>query len=220
VELDPNNPEAHVAMGAAYLQSNRSDDAIAELLAALMIDPRRTSAAAALGQAYLRTGDYAGAAAAARRAVTGDPTLAEARYTLATSLARLGRADEAKQEFARYQGMLAEAQANRRRDFELAKLMRDVRDSVGRGDLDDAIARLRDAILIKPDDGALHVSLGLFLRESGRLPEAAASLEQALALNADPGLHRHLAEIYADLGRPEDAARHRAVVDGGRADAR
>lgn len=213
VALDPNNPDAHTALGATYLELNRRDEAVAEFLAALMIDPQRTSAAAALGQAYLRMGDYADAAAAARRALDHDSRHAGARYTLATALSRLGRLDESKEEFDRYRQMLTDAQAGRLRDFEVGLLMRDVRESVDRGALDEAIARLREAILLKPDDAALHVSLGLFLRETGRPADAIESLERALTLNADREVHLYLADIYTAQGQIGDARAHRDMYE-------
>jgi len=213
VEVNPNNPDAHVELGETYLDLDRDDEAIAEFLAALMIDPRHTNASAALGKAYLRLGDYADAEAAARRAVALDRTHLEARYTLAAALVRLGRTEEGKQELERYRQMQADAEASRRREYEMTALMRAVAESTGRGAYDEAAARLREAIRIKPDDAALHVSLGLALRNAGRLAEAVEPLERALTLNAGPEVHRHLADLYAALGRPDESQRHRALYE-------
>jgi len=207
VDLNPNNADAHIALGETCLELDRDSEARAEFLAALMIDPRRTDAYAPLGRSYLRTGDYAAAEVAARRAVELDPTLVEARYTLATSLVRLGRTAEGTRELERYQQMQLEAEARQRREYELAALTRAVAESIGRRDYEDAAAKLREAIRLKPEDPALYDSLGLVLGNIGRLAEAIAAFEQALTLNADPVVHQHLAKVYAASGQPDDARR-------------
>lgn len=217
--LDLNNPQAHVDLGSLYLTENRTDEAVVELLAAVLVDPRDTAAYAALAQAYVRSGDFAGAEAAARRAVTLNDTHAGARYALATALARQGDAEAATREFDRYRQMLADAQTNRRRDFEVNVLMRDVRESLGRDALDDAIAQLRAAVRLKPDDAALSLSLGVFLMNAGRYREATGLLEGADRLGAGPDVHRYLADAYTAMGRLREAKEQRDLFDRERASA-
>jgi tetratricopeptide (TPR) repeat protein len=213
VDLSPNNADAHIALGEAYLKVDRGSEAQVEFLAALMIDPRRTDAYAPLGRAYLRMGDYADAEVAARRAVELDPTQVEARYTLATSLVRLGRTDDGTRELERYRQMQADAEASQRREYEVAALMRAVAQSIGRRAYEEAAARLRDIIRLKPTDPGLYDSLGLVLGNAGRLADAIEAFERALTLNGDPEVHRHLANAYTASGRPGDAQRHREQYD-------
>jgi tetratricopeptide (TPR) repeat protein len=213
VDLNPNNAAAHVALGETYLELGRDSEAQAEFLAALMIDPQRVDAYAPVAQAYLQVGDYLNAELAARRAVELDPTRVEARYTLATSLVRLGRTDEGKRELEQYREMQAEAEVIRRREYEVTALLRDVAQSIGRGAYAEATATLREAIRLKPNDPALHVSVGLVLGKAGRLAEAIASFEQALKLNAGPEVHRHLSDVYTAAGRPDEARRHRDLYE-------
>jgi tetratricopeptide (TPR) repeat protein len=213
VELNPNNPDAHLELGETYLRLDRNHEAMAEFHAALMIDPRHAHAYAVLGQAYHRLGQYAEAVLAARRAVALDPTQPDARYTLATSLIRLGRTDEGTQQLETYRQMQAEAEAGRRREYALTALMREVTESAGRGAYDEAAARLRAAIQLEPDEAALHVSLGISLRNAGRLDEAIGAFERAVTLNAGPDVHRYLADVNAALGRSDEARRHRALFE-------
>jgi tetratricopeptide (TPR) repeat protein len=121
--------------------------------------------------------------------------------------------DEGKRELERYRQMRAEAEIERRREFEVTALLRAVTQSMGRGDYEDAAARLRDAIGLKPGDPALHVSLGLVLGNAGRLPDAIEAFERALKLGADLEVHRHLFNAYTALGRPGDAQRHRELYE-------
>jgi tetratricopeptide (TPR) repeat protein len=217
VEISPNDADAHLDLGQAYLQLDLKGEAEAEFLMALMIDPQRTEAYAALGQAYLRAGAYSDAELASRRAVTLDPAHVEARYTRATALVRLGRTDEGKRELERYEQMQADAEANRRREYEVAALVREVAQHVSRGAYVEAAARLEQALALKPRDPALHVSLGLALGNAGQLAGAARHLEQAVTFGAGPDAHRHLADVYTALGRPDDARRHRALYENQRA---
>ena len=213
VDLDPNNADAHIELGKAYLEQDRGSEAQAELLAALMIDAQRTDTYAVLAQANIRVGNHADAELAARRALEFDPMRVEAQYALATSLIRLGRIDEGKKELERYQQMRAEAEANRRREFQVTALLRDVTQSIGRGAYEEAASQLNRAILLKPADPALRVSLGLVLGNAGRLPEAIAAFEQALTLKADPEVHQHLSDVYTALGQSDEARRHRELYE-------
>ena len=97
-------PAAHHELAEMYFRLGRLDEALAEFTVALMIDPRRADSHVGVGAgaAAARDGCEA-AAAAARRAAELDPTHKEARYVLATSLLRLGRADEGKRELQEYQ---------------------------------------------------------------------------------------------------------------------
>jgi tetratricopeptide (TPR) repeat protein len=213
VDLSPNSAAAHIALGETHLELGRDSEAQAEFLAALMIDPQRGDAYAPLAQSYLQMGDYLNAELAARRAVELDPTRVEARYTLATSLVRLGRTDEGKRELELYRQMQVDAEGSRRRELEVTALLRDVTQSIGRGAYVEAAATLEEAIRLKPNDPALHISLGLVLGNAGRLAEAIESFEQALKLNAGPDVHRHLADVYTASGRPADAQRHRDLYE-------
>ncbi len=213
VALAPNDVEARLALGAACLETGDEEGAATELLAALLIAPGDVEANAALAQAELRLGHHDGAVAAARRALAADPDHAAALYVLATALARRGSAGEAQVAFARYRRMLDEAQIARRQDLELDVLLRRAREEATRGAIDEAVASLRAGMALRPEDPALHVSVGLLLLSGGRPGEAVVALEEALALGAGPGMHEHLAAAYDALGRREDARHHQEIFE-------
>ncbi len=75
-------------------------------------------------------------------------------------------------------------------------------------DREKIIAAFERAARLKPDDPRPHASLGQAYFESGRLKEAAAELEKALALDSEntTALYQ-LGLLYRDLGRPEDSGK-------------
>lgn len=113
--LSPNDPVIHRELAAAYAAAGKTDDAFAELVAALLIDPRNADALTAVGQFLLETDRAADAIAVLNRAVAADPGKAEAHYALAMALARAGRAEDAARQFERFERLSRDALQQRRR---------------------------------------------------------------------------------------------------------
>ena len=66
------------------------------------------------------------------------------------------------------------------------------------------------ALELAPDVATTHTALGLVLAQQGRLAEAVAELERAVALDATDGVaYGYLADLYLALGRETEAARAR-----------
>jgi len=64
----------------------------------------------------------------------------------------------------------------------------------------------RRALELAPNIATIHTSLGLVLARQGRLEEALAELERAVALDAtDSTAYRYLADLYRMLGQEEKA---------------
>jgi CRISPR-associated protein Csy1 len=85
-------------------------------------------------------------------------------------------------------------------EIELASLHQRV------GDVDAAIACLRNAVAIKTDNTAAHKNLAALLASSGRLDEAHAALERAIAANPnDAGLHVRLSSMQSQRGEADAA---------------
>jgi Flp pilus assembly protein TadD/SAM-dependent methyltransferase len=85
----------------------------------------------------------------------------------------------------------------------------------GEGRLDDAAARYRAAIALKPDHAAAHMNLGNILVQQRRLPEAIDSYRRVLALEPrSPIAHYNVANVLAQQGRWAEAeASYRAAID-------
>jgi tetratricopeptide (TPR) repeat protein len=207
VELQPNDAGAHQDLGDTYARLGRDDEALAEFSVALLLEPRRTAAFAAIAQVRLRNGAYEDAAAAARRAVDLDPAHAQAHYTLGTALLRLGNADEGQRELETFQRLQTELAAARARDLELGGLRREASVSSAAGDHQKAVALLRRALEIAPNEMVSHLNLGIALMLAGQPVEAIERFNRALALNGPDEIHQRLAQAYAAVGRNDDSRR-------------
>jgi len=126
VEANLNDPEAHKRLAGTFMLQGLTDEAFAELVAALLIDPQDARAHAGIGQILLNTGRHDEAIPALRRAVELSADYTEARYALATALMRAGRTQEAAREFDRVEQLQRQALADERR-----RISREVLDASG-----------------------------------------------------------------------------------------
>ena len=92
---DPGNTQAHVLLGAAYLDEDSAAAAIKEFQLALRQDSTNTFALANLGNAYWRLGQWNEAAAAYTRATRVDPSDAAAWENLGGAFLNADRAADA-----------------------------------------------------------------------------------------------------------------------------
>src|SRR6185295_11945671 len=115
--INPNDPNVHKELAAAYAADGRADAAFGELMAAVLIDRRDAQAHASIGQLYLDTGHDAEAVSAFDRALTLKPDGFEVRYALATAHTRLGHTAEAARQLEIYDRLRREALDERRRNI-------------------------------------------------------------------------------------------------------
>jgi tetratricopeptide (TPR) repeat protein len=210
IEVNPNNPEAHRALGEMYLGQGRHDETLTEFLAALLINPTDAASYGGIAQVDLRTGRYTEAVAAARRTLEIDAGHTAAQYALATALIRLGRTQEGTIEMDRFQQLQAQAQAREQRGWDLKMLKQEASFSLTKEDYDSAIAALQKAVEYQPDDASTFLNLGLILKKTGRHWEAIENFNKSLALKASTDVHRLLAETYEAIGQIEESRTHRA----------
>jgi tetratricopeptide (TPR) repeat protein len=60
----------------------------------------------------------------------------------------------------------------------------------------------------------LYLEQGLIRRQQGQLDAAAAALRRSIQMDSSRGpVHRHLAEVYLELGAYDQAARHAALAE-------
>jgi tetratricopeptide (TPR) repeat protein len=96
---NPGNAMALYRLGEAYSRQPDWDKAIIALQQSLWINPYFSGPYIVLGRAYIAKGQPATAEGMLRRAVEYDPNNKSARYLYGQVLQRLGRADEAKEQF-------------------------------------------------------------------------------------------------------------------------
>ena len=213
IDVNPNNADAHRALGDLYLQQGRHEEALTELGAALLINPQSVDAYSGIAQVHLRTGRYPEAEGAARRALDIDPAHNAARYALATALLRVGRAEEGTKELERFQRLQAEARLQEQRDLEGRMLRQEASASLAKNDYEAAIAALLKAVSLEPNDRSAYLNLGVLLKNRGRYREAIEPFNRALELRADPDVHRLLAETYQALDQLQQSEQHRAIYE-------
>jgi Flp pilus assembly protein TadD len=172
----------HKFRAIALVQQDRTGEAFAEFVAALLSDPRDAEAHAGIGKLHLNAGRYADAVDVLRRASEMAPTNSETRYAFATALERVGRTQEAAQHFARVEQEQRQLLADRRRSLS--------------SDL------LKEEAALRATEGRFETAIGLY--------------EKALTLAADPAVYAKLADLYAQVGRTQDAARARAIYEKAR----
>jgi tetratricopeptide (TPR) repeat protein len=212
----------HVGLGGLYLDRTRIADAQRELDAAIALDSSRPDVFTLQGLARTAARDNVGAASSFRRALDLDPTGTARAYVLARTLARTGKADEARTSFRLVADNL-KREAGDRLVAVSARFMRfglveertgvepffppasyaDAFARLERGDLRQAIAQLRSAVardILVAD----AVSQSYAMRKAadafrdGDLGTAIVQLQAAIELYSNrPEPHRLLGLVYA-----------------------
>jgi tetratricopeptide (TPR) repeat protein len=99
-KLDPDSFYGQLGSGALLLKQGKKDDAINALQRAIAIDPRNFEARWSLGRALMLSERYAEAVEVLQVAVALQPQRSDAHYQLGQALTRVGRSEEARNEFA------------------------------------------------------------------------------------------------------------------------
>jgi tetratricopeptide (TPR) repeat protein len=211
VDVNPNNGDAHRALGEIYLQLGEDEDALTELLAALLVNPQDAESFADIAQIHLRAGRYQEAVEAAQRALAINPTHRAAQFALGSALTRVGRTEEGARALERFEQGRGPVLEQEQRDWDLKMLKQEASVRLANGDDEAAIATLQKAIAYEPDVAMSHLTLGRVLKKAGRYREAIDSLSRAGDLKAGPEAYRLLAEIYEAAGEAEQGQKYRAA---------
>jgi tetratricopeptide (TPR) repeat protein len=119
-----NDAGAHKSLGLAYLQAGQPTHALVELITSSLLGLEDAETLAAMGRIHLNAGRYAAAEEVLRKAIAAEPASAEARYALGSTLLRLGRTEEGKQQLAEFQRLQSAQLDERRKTIELELLKR------------------------------------------------------------------------------------------------
>jgi tetratricopeptide (TPR) repeat protein len=159
VDLAPNDVAAHSTLGFLYSRLDQRDEALAEFAIALTIAPESADLHVAMAQVFLKAGDYDAAANSSRQAIRINPSNKQARYSLATALVRLDKAEEAKPEFEAFERLQAADTAATSRQLTVNGLRRQAAASLEKSDYGVAIAALRKALELAPGDADVRDDL-------------------------------------------------------------
>ncbi|CCE08535.1 conserved hypothetical protein [Bradyrhizobium sp. STM 3843] len=210
-QRDPNHAPALVTLGDALAVKGEHEAAITVFRRAIPLRPRDAALQAKLGVALSECARFAEAEAVYRRALELDPTLVQARFNLATALAAQRRFTEAEQT---YRAVIARDPSHQGALINLGNLLAD------QNNPEAAVAAYRQALndsdehALSASDVAALSNLASCLCELGRLDEAKASCERALAQDANYApAYTNLGIILDAEGKFEDAvAAHRGAI--------
>ncbi len=184
LQLEPNNAEAHLALGELLAAQKDFPGAEAELKQATTLDPKLAAGWAALTNVYLQEKKYADGESALRSYLQQDPANTSAHLQLARLLAAEGKSDEA----------VSEAQLGAKGgvpDAATARAIASIYYAAAR--YDDAAALYRQLVAQQPRDAELHYALGQSLMSSKHFPQAQDEFIAAVSLKPD------LVEGYGNL---------------------
>jgi tetratricopeptide (TPR) repeat protein len=182
-ELQPKDPEPHLAAGLLLEKQGRLLDAEPEYKQALALDAS-SDAVTGLANIYMRGHRLPEAEAELRKLVEEHPDQASARIQLGRVLAAEGKNDDA----------IAELQAGTKLAPADVSLQRDLADLyIIAKKYDQAEAAYRGLLTASPNDAALHQSLGKSLLEEKKYPDAEKEFLVAVKLKPSLGT------AYGDL---------------------
>ena len=194
------NAEMEIAVNLQRLE--RRDDALAKLDALIGRDAENYDALVTMGNLYRNNEDYANAAKAYDRAIAliKDPVPGHWRVFYYSGIAheRLKQWDMAEKQF--------------RRSLELSPDEAMVLNYLGYSmiekklNLPEAMAMVKKAVELRPNDGYIIDSLGWAHYQLGEYEEAVTHIERAVELlPADPIIAEHLGDAYWRVGRKLEA---------------
>jgi Flp pilus assembly protein TadD len=170
--LDPKDEDALTELARIYLKHNRAADAEAKFRAALAIDPKSPEALQGLALS-LDEQKKPEAASAYRDYLAVRPQDNGARERLVHFLVEQQQFDAALAEMNKAN--------NGQPSLESLKLQADI--EIGQKKLDAAVATLKQAIALAPNDPQLHGGLGRTYLQMRNFPEAEKELKAALQLD-------------------------------------
>lgn len=207
MQLDPKSGRAHFQLGDIYMQRGEHDKAVAVLTKGLTLDIDKAPFLVKLGEAYLETKRVDEAERVLREAVTLRADVPRGRYNLALIAEQRGDVSAAR---TAYEGETAANPKNYGAQFNLAKIL--LKD----GRVAEAATRFRAAVDARPEFAEGYLYLAKALLDAGNLVAAEKAAKDGLARGPQraqaPLGHYVLADVYARLGRENEAARQVALA--------
>ena len=179
VALAPNSAKAQFNLAVAYGASPSLGPAkeIEQLRKVIALAPTFARAHLALGKALLRDGKVTDAVTALEEAARLEPQSGESHYQLGLALARGGRADEAAAQLKKGRELVAADERNQNANLDIAE----GRAALEKGDLEQAAARFRHALQLRPESPDAKRYLAAVLEKHGEVamddPARVAELE-------------------------------------------
>ena len=200
LEMDPDDPKAHINLGTALEETGQPDAAIVHFQKAIDLNPVNAAAYSAMASLLVRIGKAGDAVSYYEKSIQLKPDDANLRNGLGLVLANTGHSADA---FAQYRKALEIDPANGDSYAHLGVAL------AQSGQADEAIPLLEKALELNPKNEPAESNLGAALAQKGRLDDAITHCQKALALNRnDAQAHTNLAIALANAGKSEDALAH------------
>lgn len=204
LEISPGDARLHADLGMCYVESGRTDEAVAQLKTAARMQPASAGAQHDVGVVLLRQRQFEEARLYLEAAVRIKPDFSEAYSNLGVALHAQGKLDEA---VAMYTKAIALSASNADAEYNFGRLL------ATRGDLDGALAHYRRSIEIEPEDPVTQASLASVLALRQQTREAISHYRRALALNPQlTGALLDLAWILATSDQPTIRSPREAIT--------
>ena len=191
--LNPDNVEAHIALGGILARRGRMDEAIGEYREALRRDPRNLLAHYNLGLALARKQQIDDAIAEFSEALHLKPDFVQALNSLGLALATQGKIADAIRQYTEALRLdPSDASVHNNLGMAFAES----------GRADEAIAEFQQALQVVPNRLDVHYNLALVLGNNGRGADARQHLEFILKLDPhNEAARRKLDEMERASGR-------------------
>jgi len=208
-ELNQRNPEIATRRATALLNADRPGEARDVLRDALKLAPNDLRISYLLAQAQRSAGDVDGALATASSLRTAHPEDVRATYLLAQMLDAKGRYQEIVDLLGpEIKRLRAANGTNKAASGQVALLM--ASEALALQQLkrtDEALATLKEASALAPDDTSVIFQMGAVLDRAGRQAEAEKAFRDVLAKDPlDAGALNYLGYMLADHGNNLDEA--------------
>jgi tetratricopeptide (TPR) repeat protein len=186
IALDPADAVSHDAIGVIVADGGDLLAATAAFREAIRLDPAFAAAHFHLALALERTGHTNDAIASYARALRLRPDLVEARYGLSSATGAVGDRDGAIALLRQVVGSLPQpAEAQHNLGIHYWSRYKNARGPRQASDLDNALAALKTAVALAPDQARFHSALGRLLVDRQDIEGGVASLKRARALEPE-----------------------------------
>ncbi|MFS8084574.1 MAG: TPM domain-containing protein [Acidobacteriota bacterium] len=203
VQLAPDSPPAHQALGAARHIALRLDEAESEYARALALDPKSAAAKLALADLKRAAGKNDEALALYRELLQANPKSNSARAGVVLSLLELGKKEEAEQE-------LTTALQDKERASNLPLLVGTAYWLLAHNDPARGLELAQKAVTLEPRYSWGQIAMARALLANRRPMEAERALRFVRQFSRFPTLDYELANVLASMGLYDEAAQELA----------
>jgi tetratricopeptide (TPR) repeat protein len=193
---NPDSFQSHRALGQELIDNSRFEDAVAPLKRAVMLDPRDVEAKAALGLAFFESAQYPEGIKMLEEADRMKPGNEIIAMFLRVARARqesVPRIDEIKL-YAKENPKHLAVRINLIETLAYARR------------IGEAEPYLQEALALKPKEIRDYLRIAVAYGTAGDRERALSILRKSFELGESPGAYMNLADIYAHLGKADEAS--------------